>query len=86
MHPALDSDRAFNPRSAQLIKLLAAVCFLGFFLYDNQGFSQAYYSISLTEFIFGDKTELVAQTEPGKMGQYFPEYIPGLFDLQEKMR
>lgn len=46
-------DRAFNPRSAQLMKLLAAVCFLGFFLYDNQGFSQAYYSISLTEFIFG---------------------------------
>ena len=46
-------DRAFNPRSAQLIKLLAAVCFLGFFLYDNQGFSQGYYAISLTEFIFG---------------------------------
>ena len=33
--------------------LLAAVCFLVFFLYDNQGFSQVYYAISLTDFIFG---------------------------------
>ena len=46
-------DRVFNARSARLIKLLAAVSFLGFFLYDNQGFSQAYHAISLTGFIFG---------------------------------
>lgn len=46
-------DKAFTPKSARVVKLLAAVCFLGFFLYDNQGFGQAYRSISLLQFFMG---------------------------------
>lgn len=46
-------DKAFTPKSARVVKLLAAVCFLGFFLYDNQGFGQEYRSISLLQFFMG---------------------------------
>ena len=31
-------DTIFNKNSANIVKISAAVCFLGFFLYDNQGF------------------------------------------------
>lgn len=45
-------DRAFYERSARLMKLIAVLCFLGFFLYDNQNFSHYYSAIHWAEFIF----------------------------------
>ena len=40
-------ERAFDKRSASLLKIVASICFFCFFLYDNEGFSQSYSSIHL---------------------------------------
>lgn len=45
-------DKVFEERSARWVKIAAALCFLGFFLYDNQNFSSYYSAIHLLEVVF----------------------------------
>ena len=44
-------DKLFSHRAVKYVSALAAVCYLGFFLYDIRGFSEAHTGIGLIEFV-----------------------------------
>ena len=45
-------DKVFEERSIRWVKIIAAVCFLAFFLYDNQNFGYYYSAVDLLGYLF----------------------------------
>ncbi len=44
-------NQIFDKRTANLVYIIAAVCYVGFFIYDNSGFATDYRALTFVEFI-----------------------------------
>ncbi len=44
-------EQIFDKRTSNLIVIIASVCYVGFFVYDNNGFSDGYCALTFVEFL-----------------------------------